>query len=38
MERCKYCGNEVEFVKDDNGNMYCPDCGFYKDEEETVSE
>lgn len=33
MERCEYCGKIVEFVLDkDTGELYCPLCGFYKDD------
>lgn len=35
---CKFCGKTVVLVKDESGLFYCPECGVYQDEEDTLSE
>lgn len=33
---CSYCGKEVELVRDESGLLYCPECGMYAEEEDTL--
>lgn len=33
MKICKYCKKSVEFQRDESGLLYCPECGFYEEEE-----
>ncbi len=35
---CAYCGSKVEYARDSSGYLYCPLCGFYVDEGETVED
>ena len=35
---CKFCGKTVEFVQDETGLSYCPECGVYQEDDEVLSE
>ena len=30
---CGYCGKSVVLKRDESGLLYCPECGFYEEEE-----